>query len=439
MAARARGDPRLRRRARRGRHAPASRPTAHADRRSRRRCATTAPAPSLDPERAARQRARRATAPPSSCRRCSRARTRARREPSRSRPSRSCARALDAGATSARAAGRARARARRRRSSGARAPSCACAPSARAREAREADARRARGERALAPRRHPDRDQGQHRAGRRAVHLRVADPRGLRLALRRDGGRAAARRRRGRSSAAPTWTSSRWARRPSTRATAPTRNPWDPARTPGGSSGGSAAAVAAGIVPLAFGSDTGGSIRQPARSAASSALKPTYGRVSRYGLVAFASSLDQIGPFARTARDCALALDAIAGHDPRDSTSLPEPRAALRARRRAATSPGLVIGLPREYFAGEGVRSRRARARARRGRASSSAPAPRLREVSLPHTRARDRDLLPDRDRRGVEQPRALRRRPLRPRAPRRAATSARCTGARAPRASAPR
>src|SRR5262245_23229884 len=129
----------------------------------------------------------------------------------------------------------------------------------------------------------------------------------------------------------------------------PTRNPWDLARVPGGSSGGSAAAVAAAEAPGALGTDTGGSIRQPAALCGVSGLKPTYGRVSRYGLVAFGSSLDQIGPFARTARDCAILLAAIAGHDPLDSTSAPQPVADYMA---ALTGDvrGLKIGVPREYF-----------------------------------------------------------------------------------------
>ncbi len=130
----------------------------------------------------------------------------------------------------------------------------------------------------------------------------------------------------------------------------PTRNPWDLTRVPGGSSGGSAAAVAAGFAPGSFGTDTGGSIRQPAALCGVVGMKPTYGRVSRFGMIAFASSLDQAGPFARTVADCALLLEAIAGPDPNDSTSLPDPVPAYAANLDRDLR-GLRIGVPDEYFA----------------------------------------------------------------------------------------
>jgi aspartyl-tRNA(Asn)/glutamyl-tRNA(Gln) amidotransferase subunit A len=133
----------------------------------------------------------------------------------------------------------------------------------------------------------------------------------------------------------------------------PTANPWDLARVPGGSSGGAAAAVAAGEVPLALGSDTGGSIRQPASFCGVVGLKPTYGLVSRYGLVAFASSLDQIGPLAHTVEDAAVLLGAIAGHDPLDSTSCATPIPDYRAELGRRHGPW-KLGVPREYF-GEGL------------------------------------------------------------------------------------
>jgi aspartyl-tRNA(Asn)/glutamyl-tRNA(Gln) amidotransferase subunit A len=129
----------------------------------------------------------------------------------------------------------------------------------------------------------------------------------------------------------------------------PTHNPWDLERVPGGSSGGSAAAAAAGECLFALGSDTGGSIRQPASLCGVAGLKPTYGRVSRFGLVAFASSLDQIGPLARDVRDCALVLNFISGYDPRDSTSAPIETPDFTAAL-SSDLAGLRIGVPREYF-----------------------------------------------------------------------------------------
>jgi len=129
----------------------------------------------------------------------------------------------------------------------------------------------------------------------------------------------------------------------------PTHNPWDLSRVPGGSSGGSAVAVAVDEAVYALGSDTGGSIRQPAGFCSVAGLKPTYGRVSRYGLVAFASSLDQIGPLTKDITDCAIVLNAIAGYDSRDSTSVPSPIPDY-TRCLTADLKGLAIGVPKEYF-----------------------------------------------------------------------------------------
>jgi aspartyl-tRNA(Asn)/glutamyl-tRNA(Gln) amidotransferase subunit A len=163
-----------------------------------------------------------------------------------------------------------------------------------------------------------------------------------------------------------------------------THNPWDLERIPGGSSGGSAAAVAAGMAPLALGTDTGGSIRQPAGLCGVVGLKPSYGRVSRFGLIAYGSSLDQVGPFAHDVRDAAMLFETIAGHDPRDSTSVPQPAPEITPVVDQTVKP-LTIGVPREYF-GDGLD-------AEVGQAVQAALdvykklGATLKDVSLPHTR----------------------------------------------------
>ncbi len=170
----------------------------------------------------------------------------------------------------------------------------------------------------------------------------------------------------------------------------PTANPWDLGRVPGGSSGGSAAAVAAYHVPLGIGTDTGGSIRQPAALCGIVGLKPTYGRVSRFGIVAFASSLDQVGPLGRDVRDAALLLHAVAGRDGRDSTSAPIPvpdellTLPTSSDEAAAALRGVRFGLPREYFVAgmePGVE-----ARVREAVAALEAAGAEIVDVSLPHT-----------------------------------------------------
>lgn len=162
----------------------------------------------------------------------------------------------------------------------------------------------------------------------------------------------------------------------------PTRNPHDAARVPGGSSGGSAAAVGAGLVPAALGSETSGSIRQPAAFCGVVGIRPTYGRVSRYGVVAFCSSLDQVGPIAADVRDAALLLRVVAGRDARDATSVARPLSELDEP--GAAAAGLVVGIPQEYFPSEldpGVARICADAVARLRDLGAE-----IRSISLPHT-----------------------------------------------------
>jgi aspartyl-tRNA(Asn)/glutamyl-tRNA(Gln) amidotransferase subunit A len=161
------------------------------------------------------------------------------------------------------------------------------------------------------------------------------------------------------------------------------RNPWDPSRVPGGSSGGSAVAVAAGEVPFALGSDTGGSIRQPAALCGVVGLKPTYGRTSRYGLIAFASSLDHVGCFTRTVADAATVLEAIGGHDPQDSTCVDRPVEGVAAGIGEGVR-GLRLGVPREFFL-EGMEPG-VEAAVRSAIDQLQAAGAELVDVSLPHT-----------------------------------------------------
>ena len=191
----------------------------------------------------------------------------------------------------------------------------------------------------------------------------------------------------------------------------PTHNPWDLKTIPGGSSGGSAAAVAARSCVVSLGSDTGGSIRQPAACCGVVGMKPTYGRISRYGLIAFASSLDQIGPFAKNIRDAAILLGAVSGHDSRDSTSADEPVPDYTENLEAGVR-GLKIGIPEEYFI-EGMDPEVEAAIQKAiavfeeqgsGNSRNFSPAYRIRPARLLHPRPRG----------GEQQPGALRRGPLR-------------------------
>lgn len=164
----------------------------------------------------------------------------------------------------------------------------------------------------------------------------------------------------------------------------PTHNPWDLSRIPGGSSGGSAAAAAAGECVASLGSDTGGSIRQPASLCGVVGMKPTYGLVSRYGLAAFASSLDQIGPFARCVKDAAILLEAVAGHDPKDSTSVDCEIPDYASNISLEAFKGAKIGIPKEYF-GAGI-DPEVKAIVEKAIADCASQGAEIVEISLPHT-----------------------------------------------------
>ncbi len=202
----------------------------------------------------------------------------------------------------------------------------------------------------------------------------------------------------------------------------PVHNPWDLDTVPGGSSGGSAAAVAAGEAVWALGTDTGGSVRQPASLCGVVGLKPTYGLISRYGLIAFASSLDTVGTFTRSVRDAALLLSRIAGKDPMDATSLDTPRRDYAEGIEEGIAGTAVRRRPRGVRRGR--RAGRPRQRAGRGRSGDGARGLRRRGVAAAR-RLRALGVLPHRPVGGLVEPRALRRRALRP-ARRRAATPSR-------------
>ena len=190
----------------------------------------------------------------------------------------------------------------------------------------------------------------------------------------------------------------------------PVRNPRDLSRVPGGSSGGSAAAVAADMAVAALGSDTGGSIRQPASFCGVVGLMPTYGRVSRYGLIAFASSLDHIGPLTKTVKDAAIVLRTIAGRDPMDSTSADVPVPDYVAELEKPVR-GLKLGVAKEYF-GEGL-DEEVRHAVESAIDKLKSLGCEMVPVSLPHTPVRDSHVLFDRNRGSVVEPCPLRRRPL--------------------------